>query len=68
MRRGMEMKICREGEWVPSCLGGSAKAGEEILAGRDTEISWEDIYTAEEGARDGDLQAEIETRIGVGDV
>lgn len=68
VRRGMEMKICREGEWVPSCVGGSARTGEEILAGRDTEIAWEDIYKGEEGVRDGDIQAEIEGRIGLGEL
>ena len=62
------MKICREGEWKPSCLGGSAKAGEEILAGRDTEITWEDVYRGEEGGREGDMQAEIEGRVGIGEL
>ena len=62
------MKICREGEWVPHCLGGSVRAGEEILAGKDTEIAWEDVYKSEEDARVGDVQAEIEGRVGIGEV
>ena len=64
----MEIKICKEGEWRPSCLGGSAHAGEEILAGRDAEIAWEDVYREEEGVREGDLQAEIEERVGTGEL
>ena len=44
VRRGMEMKIAKEGEWRPSVLGGSAGVHGEILMGRDTEIAWEDVY------------------------
>lgn len=48
VRRGMEMKIVREGEWRPAALGGS-KGGsvhEDILAlgGRETEVTWEDVF------------------------
>lgn len=45
IRRGMELKIAREGEWRPAVLGGSAAVSSDILAGRDAEISWEDVYT-----------------------
>ena len=34
----------REGEWRPACLGGSAGVGGDVLAGRDTECTWEDVY------------------------
>lgn len=44
VRRGMELKLCREGEWRPHCLGGSARVSEDILTGRDCDITWEDIY------------------------
>lgn len=48
VRRGMEMKIVREGSWTPAVLGAS-KGGDvhgEILAlgGRDAEVGWEDVF------------------------
>lgn len=48
VRRGMEMKIVRDGTFRPAVLGG-AKAGnvhEDILTlgGRDTEVGWEDVF------------------------
>ncbi|KAL8997435.1 MAG: hypothetical protein Q9169_003298 [Polycauliona sp. 2 TL-2023] len=45
VRRGMEIKIAREGEWRPMALGPSAGVSGDILVGRDTEITWEDVYT-----------------------
>lgn len=45
VRRGMEIKIAREGEWRPMALGGSAGVSGDILVGRDAEITWEDVYT-----------------------
>lgn len=44
VRRGMELKIARAGEWRPCALGRSAGVSGDILAGRDGEISWEDVY------------------------
>lgn len=48
VRRGMELKIVREGEWKPAVLGGGKgnSVHEDILAlgGRDTEIGWEDVF------------------------
>ena len=45
----MELKIAREGEWRPSVLGGSAGVSGDVLAGRDTEIGWEDVFAGEFG-------------------
>lgn len=44
VRRGMELKIARAGEWRPQMLGGSAGVSGDVLAGRDLEITWEDVY------------------------
>lgn len=48
IRRGMELKIVRDGTFRPAVLGG-VKGGnlhEDILVlgGRDTEVGWEDIF------------------------
>lgn len=40
----MELKIVREGEWTPMALGGSAGVSGDILTGRDTEVTWEDVF------------------------
>lgn len=48
VRRGMELKIVREGEFRPAVLGGGKQASlhEDILVlgGRDTEVGWEDVF------------------------
>ena len=47
IRRGMELKTVKEGEWKPAVLGGSAGVHRDILEGRDCEIGWEDVFTGE---------------------
>lgn len=44
VRRGMELNIANSGEWKPKVLGGSAGVHGDILAGRDMEMTWEDVY------------------------
>ena len=61
------MKICREGEWRPGMLGGSANAGGDVLGGRDTEITWEDVYRGEETREGRGFHDEIESRQGTND-
>lgn len=65
VRRGMEAKICREAEWRPACLGGSASVGGDVLAGRDAEITWEDVYRGDEGREGVDFHAEMEAKVGI---
>lgn len=66
------MKICREGEWRPSVLGPSAGVSGDVLAGRDGEITWEDVFTGagageggEEGGRGEGVHGEMERRLGM---
>lgn len=40
----MELKIAREGEWRPRMLGYGSSVSSDILAGRDEEVGWEDIF------------------------
>lgn len=47
IRRGMELKLTTAGEWRPAALGGASSVHGDILAGRDTEIGWEDVYKGE---------------------
>ena len=44
VRRGMELRIAREGEWRPAVLGASAGISGDVLAGRDAEVAWEDVF------------------------
>lgn len=49
VRRGMELKIVRDGSFRPAVLGGmkGGNVHEDILSigGRDTEVQWEDIFS-----------------------
>ncbi len=40
----MELRIAGAGEWRPLALGASAGVHSDILAGRDCEIGWEDVF------------------------
>lgn len=44
IRRGMELKIAMDGEWMPRILGGGSSIHADVLAGRDCEIGWEDVF------------------------
>lgn len=45
----MELKITREGEWRPLVLGGGDRGvHEDILAGKDCSIDWEDVFKGDE--------------------
>jgi proteasome maturation protein len=66
IRRGMELKIVRDGQWRPAALGGGAGAPglhEEILRGTDEMITWEDVYTGEESAPVVGMQEEMERKL-----
>lgn len=59
----MELQIVRAGEWQPMCLGGmGSSVHADILAGRDSEIGWEDVFTGDEMRDQVDFHVEMERR------
>jgi proteasome maturation protein len=67
IRRGMELKIAREGEWRPLVLGGTQRGvHEEILSGRDTTIGWEDVFMGMEMRNVVGFHDEVERKVGMG--
>lgn len=67
VRRGMEIRICKGGEWRPETLGGSANVGADVLGGRDTEVTWEDVYGGDETRGGRGFHDEMEARQGMDD-
>lgn len=52
VRRGMELKVVRDGEWRPLALGGARPSvSEDILRGRETALAWEDVFAGDEQAQ-----------------
>lgn len=64
IRRGMELKIVRDGEWRPMVLGsGLPSVHEDILRGRDSTITWEDVYTGDETRAVAGFHDEMEKKL-----
>jgi len=42
--KGVHMEAVKIGEWAPAMLGGGSSSTSDVLAGRDSEISWEDVF------------------------
>lgn len=67
VRRAMELKIARDGEWRPAALGpspgGLAGVHEEILRGREATITWEDVFTGEEARGVVGVHDEMERKL-----
>ncbi|KAF7866718.1 hypothetical protein EAF04_005560 [Stromatinia cepivora] len=67
IRRGMELKITREGEWRPLALGGGGPGvHEEILRGSDATISWEDVFKGDEMRTLPGFHEEVERKVKMG--
>ncbi|KAB8258787.1 proteasome maturation factor UMP1-domain-containing protein [Aspergillus pseudonomiae] len=67
IRRGMELKLVRDGTFRPAVLGG-AKAGNVhedilVLGGRDTEVGWEDVFKGDEFREPPTFHDEMEKRL-----
>ncbi|KAK2745468.1 hypothetical protein FQN55_006162 [Onygenales sp. PD_40] len=67
VRRGMELKIVREGEWKPAALGGgrggSVHADILALGGRETEVGWEDVFDGDDLREPAAFHDELEQRV-----
>ncbi|MCJ1318912.1 hypothetical protein MMC15_004244 [Xylographa vitiligo] len=63
VRRAMEIKICREGEWRAAVLGGSAGVSGDVLEGRDERVEWEDVFGGDETREAVDFHSEMEQRL-----
>lgn len=66
VRRGMELKITRDGEWRPMALASGAAGAsvhEEILSGRDETITWEDVYTGDDSRPVVGVHDEMERKV-----
>jgi proteasome maturation protein len=67
VKRAMELSIVGSGEWRPMGMGGGAGLHADILAGRDWELDWEDVFTGDEVfGREVDFHTEMEGRFGMG--
>ncbi|KAL2066430.1 hypothetical protein VTL71DRAFT_2501 [Oculimacula yallundae] len=67
IRRGMELKVVREGEWRPAVLGGGSERGvhEDILRGMDCDCSWEDVFKGDELRGTMGFHEEVERKVGM---
>ncbi|KAK5998556.1 Proteasome maturation factor UMP1 [Cladobotryum mycophilum] len=64
IRRGMELKIVRDGEWRPLVLGpGLPSVHEDILKGKDDMITWEDVFTGDETRAVPGVHDEMEKKL-----
>ncbi|TDZ54876.1 Proteasome maturation factor UMP1 [Colletotrichum trifolii] len=64
IRRQMELKITQTGEWRPLSLGGQKPSvHEEILRGKDTSCTWEDVYTGDESVGIVGMHDEMEKKL-----
>ncbi|OTB14118.1 hypothetical protein K445DRAFT_319307 [Daldinia sp. EC12] len=66
IRRGMELKITRDGEWRPLALGGGPgvrSVHEDILRGREATLDWEDVFTGEEQRAAVTVHEEMERKL-----
>ncbi|RAL13033.1 proteasome maturation protein [Aspergillus homomorphus CBS 101889] len=65
IRRGMELKIVRDGSFRPALIGGTETLHEDILVlgGRDAEVGWEDVFKGDEFREPPTFHDEMEKRL-----
>ncbi|KOS17738.1 Proteasome maturation factor UMP1 [Escovopsis weberi] len=68
VRRAMELKLVRDGEWRPMLLGaagGLPSVHEDILRGRDDSLQWEDVFTGDEMRPLAGFHDEMEKKLSI---
>jgi proteasome maturation protein len=66
IRRDLELKTVRDGEWRPVALyGAQPSVHEDILMGKDDTITWEDVFTGDDMRQIPGIHDEMEKRLGV---
>jgi proteasome maturation protein len=66
IRRDMELKIIRDGEWRPvSICGPQASIHEDILLGKDDTIDWGDIFSGVDMRSDVEIHDDMEARLNI---
>lgn len=66
LRRSYELNLVRDADaFRPSALGPSSSIHDDILSGRDAEMSWEDVYAGQDGLRMVEGQGMSEAKTGV---
>ncbi|KAI0173317.1 proteasome maturation factor UMP1 [Hypoxylon sp. FL1284] len=65
IRRGMELKIARDGHWRPSALGppGAPGVHEDVLRGREATLDWDDVFTGEDQRPAVSVHDEMERKL-----
>ncbi|RDA96112.1 hypothetical protein CP533_1734 [Ophiocordyceps camponoti-saundersi (nom. inval.)] len=64
VRRGMELKMVRKGDWRPAELrSGLPSVHEDILRGTDGSLTWEDIFTGDETAAVVSFHQEMDKKL-----
>ncbi|KAF4587395.1 hypothetical protein GQ602_004088 [Ophiocordyceps camponoti-floridani] len=64
VRRAMELKMVRQGDWRPAELrSGLPSVHEDILRGTDDSLSWEDVFTGDETANVASFHQEMEKKL-----
>jgi len=66
LRRDLELRNVREGEWRPAALfGRDTSVHEDVLLGRDDTITWEDVFVGHETRPILGLHEEMERKLGI---
>ncbi|RCI09344.1 hypothetical protein L249_3695 [Ophiocordyceps polyrhachis-furcata BCC 54312] len=66
VRREMELKMVRKGDWRPAELrSGLPSVHEDILRGTDASLTWEDVFTGDETAAVVSFHQEMDKKLRV---
>jgi proteasome maturation protein len=46
VRSAWDLQVVKQSMWTPLTLGGGCGVIEDVLTGRDCELSWDDVFTS----------------------